>query len=211
MRFARWIILSLLAATSSLVSATPDAALWQSMTLLGVNPTHYFVYVAEQEHPGSYYDYTTRVVIEKYHTQTNRRIARIVVRESLHHLPDPEAGKWNQQDKKQSPLNLGAYLVQENIHSLYPQPHVQGLGVAYMQGALYLTHGDKHARLRQLGDSRLLEDTPLQLAAIYIDHGHALIIVQQGQLNMDMDYVQKLLPVPLTTYQAALKQLHAKK
>ncbi len=107
-------------------------------------------------------------------------MSRAVVRETAYRLPDPEKRTWTHQDKKHPPLDLGAYLVRENIHALFPENWRRGMGVAYVEGGLYLTRGQKQVLLRELGASRLAENDDTRIAAIFIDKGYAFIIVQQG-------------------------------
>jgi hypothetical protein len=65
--------------------ATPEESVWRRMTLLGINNQHYFAYVVERKNPGSYYDYTDRVLVEKYHIKTNRLTETLLVRETAYH------------------------------------------------------------------------------------------------------------------------------
>ena len=207
MRTAVFVLALAVLSAAPQARATPDSSQWRRMTLLGVSDVHYFAYVVEKENPGSYYDYTVRVVIEKYHTKTNRQISRAVVRETAYHLPDPEKRTWTHQDKKHPPLELGAYFVRENIHALFPENWKRDMGVAYVQGGLYLTRGKKSVLLRKLGASRLVEDDDTRIAAIFIGEGYAFIVVQQGELYLDMDYVQKILPVSLKVYNKVVNEL----
>ena len=82
------------------------------------------------------------------------------------------------------------------------------MGVAYVEGGLYLTRGKKRVLLRKLGASRLVEDDDTRIAAIFIGEDYAFIVVQQGELYMDMDYVQKVLPVSLKVYNTAVNKLY---
>jgi len=81
------------------------------------------------------------------------------------------------------------------------------MGVAYVEGGLYLTHDKKRVLLRKLGASRLVEDDDTRIAAIFIGEGYAFIVVQQGELYLDMNYVQKVLPVSLKVYNKVVNEL----
>ena len=209
MRVAAFILALALYTLAPPLWASPDASRWQRMTLLGTNEAHYFAYVAERENPGSYYDYTTRVVIEKYHSKTNRRISRNIIQETAYHLADPESGNWTQQDKKQPPFDLSAYYMQQKIYALFPESCRQGMGVAYNKGGLYVTRGKQRLLLRKLGASRLIENENMRIADVFIGADYAFIVVQQGKLYEDMDYIQKVLPVSLKIYRQRVKQLFA--
>lgn len=187
--------------------ASPDKSQWRRMTLLGTNQQHYYAYVVERENPGSYYEYTVRSQIEKYHIKTNRLITATIIRETSYSLPDPEKPKWTQVDKTLPSVDLGAYLKQENIDASFPETWKRDMGIAYTKGGLYLQRGTKKVLLRQLGASRLVEDEETRLASLFVNQGYAFLVVQQGHLNMDTDSVQKILPVAVKVYKKAVHDL----
>lgn len=196
------------------VWASPDSSLWRQVEMLGVDGQHYFIRVKERVNPGTYYDYTIREVIEKYHISTNRRIGRIVVRETVYHRPVLAGGEWTHKDKPHPAVNVSEYLTKNKVRPLSPVSVRPKLGAAFIKRDLYLTRGKHKAFLRKTGVSRLVDDYEpgdTRLTAIYIAKDYVLIIVQQGTDVIDADYIQKVLPVSLRLYHKARDSLYIKK
>lgn len=199
---------------STTVFASPDPALWRRMVLLGANDSHYYAYVIENHYPGSYYSYSSRVAIEKYHIGTNRRVARIELMETDFRLPDSGQGVWARKHKQITGLNLGEYLAKEDVRHVMSRQPRPGMGVAYDNDGLYLAHAKKRLLLRKLGASKLVPDYrpgDTRLVAVYQAAGYVFIVIEQGLGTLDIDFIQKILPVKAARYRAVISKLYPPK
>lgn len=202
------LVLVALVLCSPLASATPDAAVWRAVSVLGANNEHYFVLVTQRDYPGSYYSYRERIFVEKHITKLNRKVFSAVISDIQYTNADPEKYDWKSEAKPAESFDLAGYIKEEKIKPLYPNPLDPGYRIVYQEDGLHLETKNRSLLLRPLGSSRL-EPGELAVPGIYYTSGFFLLKVSQGDgaRSIDQDYLEMVLPISRTIFNRAKKEL----
>lgn len=210
-RIAFLLLVVTLALMAPRAGATPDESLWRSVSVLGANDDHYYVLISERTHPGSYYSYRERMLVEKHNIKLNRRMFSAVISDIQYSMSDPEKGNWKAQPSPQQAFDLAGYITKEKIVPLYPGALKPGFRVVYKNDGLHLQRKNKSLLLRPLGKSRLIPGVELGIPGIYYKSGFVMLKVTQGDQTIDQDYLEMILPISKKIYRKVKKQLSDKK
>ena len=211
-RIYQSLVLAVCMLWSSLVSASPDEAIWRAVNILGANNDHYYVLVTQRDYPGSYYSYRERIFVEKHITKLNRTVFSEVISDIQYTNIDPEKDEWKSEAKTVQAFDLAGYIEKEKIAPLFPNPLGPDYRISYLADGLHLERKSKSILLRPLGKSRL-EPGMLGVPGVYYKSGFILLKVSQGDgaQSIDQDYLEMVLPISINVFNRVKKQLSEKK
>jgi hypothetical protein len=131
---------------AEVAQATPGAATWRRLTLVGQNPEYFFRCVAVSEHPGSYYTYSRTLRLEKVRKADLRIVESVLLRDVTYseHL---DTLRWSEESGRVPAVDLSSYLQASQVALAFPSDLIHGRTFAIDSAGVWEVFEDSRIHL----------------------------------------------------------------